>query len=179
MQPRITEGLKFLDLQRSVLIAAVAEVPPGDADRRPSPERWSAAQVVSHLGSVEASIAGLFRQRLQEARDAGLGAEQDPSPILPTLDIARLLDRERALVASERVRPPEAPVMDEVLATLERTRGILRRAVVLADGLAIGEVTAPHPFLGSLNLYQWLIFLAAHEARHAAQIRTIAETLAR
>ena len=179
MHPRVTEVLEFLDQQRSVLIAAVAEVPSGGAARRPSPERWSAAQVVSHLGIVEASIAGMLRQRILEARDAGLGAEQDASPILPTVDIARLLDRERALVASERARPPDAPVMEEALATLERTRDILRRTVIRADGLAMGEVTAPHPSLGSLNLYQWLIFLAAHEARHAAQIREIAEALAR
>jgi hypothetical protein len=149
------------------------------ASRRPSPGRWSAAQVVSHLGIVEASIAALFRQRLHEARAAGLGIDLDTSPILPTLDLARLLDRERALVAGERSQPPETPAMDDALATLTRTRKMLRSAVIHADGLALGDVTAPHPFLGSLNLYRWLIFVGAHEARHTAQIREVARTLSR
>ena len=64
--------------------------------------------------------------------------------------------------------------MDDAIGPSNGPAGILRGAVDRADGLAIGEVTAPHPFLGSLNLYQWLIFLGAHEARHAAQIREIA-----
>ncbi len=56
---------------------------------------------------------------------------------------------------------------------LEAATDALRKAVGAADGLALGEVHAPHPALGSLNLYQWLIFIGAHEARHADQIREI------
>ena len=179
MHPRVTEILEYLDDQRAGLTEAVAGVPPTIAGRRPSPERWSAAQVVAHLGIVEASIAALFMQRLLEARAAGLGPDRETSPILPTLDVTRLLDRERALVAGERLRPPESPAMDDALATLARTRERLRRAIKRADGLALGDVSAPHPLLGSLNLYQWLIFLGAHEARHAAQIREVARTLTR
>ena len=40
-----------------------------------------------------------------------------------------------------------------------------------ADGLALGTISHPHQFLGALNLYQWVAFAAAHEFRHAAQIR--------
>ena len=177
MHSRISEVLDYLDTQRAGLMAAVKTVPPALTSLRPSPDRWSAAQVVSHLGIVETSIAALIRQRLLEARAAGLGPDPDTSPILPTLDVARLLDRERALVAGERSRPPEAPIMDDAIATLERTRRILRGAIERADGLALGDVTAPHPLLGSLILYQWLVFLGAHEARHAAQIREIATAL--
>ena len=60
---------------------------------------------------------------------------------------------------------------------LERARAALRQAVLAADGRALSEVSAPHARLGTLNLYQWLIFLGTHEGRHAAQIREIAETL--
>jgi hypothetical protein len=178
MHARITEVLNYLDDQRAGLLAAVAEVPPGLASRRPAPDRWSAAQVVSHLGLVEGSIAAMLRHRLVEARAAGLDVDPDSSPILPTLDVARLLDRERALVAGERTRPPETPLVDDALAILTRTRESLRREIIRADGLALGTIAAPHPFLGSLNLYQWLIFLGAHEARHAAQIREVAAAFA-
>jgi hypothetical protein len=177
MHPRVTEVLAYLDDQRAGLIAVVETVPPALASRQPSPGRWSAAQVVSHLAIVESGIAGLFRQRVGDARAAGLGPERDMSPILPTVDLERLVDRERALAAGQRSLPPETPNIDDELATLTRTREILRHAVVRADGLALGEVSAPHPFLGSLNLYQWLIFLGGHEARHTAQIREVARAL--
>jgi hypothetical protein len=35
----------------------------------------------------------------------------------------------------------------------------------------------PHPAWGPLNLYQWLAFVGAHEARHLAQISALKETL--
>ena len=177
MQPRITEVLEFLDRQRAGLIAAVEEVPPALTSRQPSPGRWSVAQVVAHLAIVESGITGLFRKAVDQARADGVGAERDSSPILPTLDLDRLLDRERALAAGQRSLPPDAPDVDQELSTLTRTREILRRSVIRADGLALGELTAPHPLLGTLNLYQWLIFLGAHEARHTAQIREAASVL--
>ena len=44
-----------------------------------------------------------------------------------------------------------------------------------ADGWALEKVVAPHPRLGTLDMYQWLVFLGRHESRHLAQIeRTIA-----
>jgi hypothetical protein len=45
------------------------------------------------------------------------------------------------------------------------------------DGLALGGVLATHPRLGSLNVYQWVLFVGGHETRHAAQIREIGEAL--
>jgi len=46
----------------------------------------------------------------------------------------------------------------------------LRAAVVMADGLSLGEIKHNHPILGELDLYQWLIFLGQHESRHRKQI---------
>jgi hypothetical protein len=34
-------------------------------------------------------------------------------------------------------------------------------------------VLHPHPFLGTLDLYEWVYFIAAHERRHADQVREI------
>jgi len=34
-----------------------------------------------------------------------------------------------------------------------------------------------HPFLGSLNGYEWFLFLASHQIRHEKQMREIAANL--
>ena len=65
----------------------------------------------------------------------------------------------------------------EGLAALETSRRELLSAVAEGDGLALGTVTYPHPLLGDLNLYQWILFVGQHEARHAGQIREIAAHL--
>jgi len=54
----------------------------------------------------------------------------------------------------------------------------VRAALLNADGLARGTITAPHPALGEANLYQRIAFVGGHEARHAAQIREIGAALA-
>ena len=67
-----------------------------------------------------------------------------------------------------------------MLAALERAGASVRDALLSGDGLALGEITHPHPLLGPLTLYDWFGFIAAHEARHAAQLReTISQTVTR
>jgi len=41
----------------------------------------------------------------------------------------------------------------------------------------LDEVATPHPLLGRLSFYQWLLFLAQHEERHTIQIRETARRL--
>jgi hypothetical protein len=56
----------------------------------------------------------------------------------------------------------------------EQSRSALKSAVVEGDGLALGEVTHPHPAFGPMSLYTWIAFSGAHAARHAAQMRDAA-----
>ena len=37
----------------------------------------------------------------------------------------------------------------------------------------------PHPFLGSLNIYDWLRMIGYHDLRHAKQIRELVEIFTR
>lgn len=62
--------------------------------------------------------------------------------------------------------------LQEVLPLLDDSR-----AVLAADGLALGAVTAEHRFFGVLTVYQWVELVAAHERRHADQIREIGAAL--
>jgi len=177
MHPRIQEALQHLDRHRELLRSAVESVPPALQARRPTADSWSVVEVVEHLGLVESRITGLFSSSLNDALTRGLGAETDAGSIVSTLDTGALLDRRQPIAAGEAVQPHGDLSMAAAWSSLERAREVLRQAVLAADGRALGEVTAPHARLGSLNLYQWLIFLGTHEGRHAAQIREIAETL--
>src|SRR5262245_16354248 len=105
MHPRTAELLRYLDHQREALRAAVERVPAGQREKSPEPGRWSVAEILEHLSRVEASITRLFTVRLAEARERGLGAEMETTPVLPTLDLARLVDRSYGVTASEAVQP--------------------------------------------------------------------------
>ena len=178
MHPRTKELLAHLDSQHERLRRAVDEIPRDKREVKPSPERWSVAEVVEHLSIVETRIARLFTVKLTEARAAGLGRELDESPVVGTIDMDRLLDRTRRITAAEAALPTGKLDCDAAWAAHEHAREAICMSVRSADGLAIGEIAHPHPVLGTINLYQWIAFVGGHEARHAAQVMELRDLLA-
>jgi hypothetical protein len=168
MHPRTTELLGYLDAADADLRAAYHAVPAERRAARPAPERWSPAEVVHHLAIVERRVTQRIASLVEQAR--ALPPESDTSPVLPTLVARRLVDRTRRIVAGEASHPRDTEAA-RAWADLDDARRALKAIVVSADGLALGQVSAPHPALGDINGYEWIAFAGAHEARHAAQIR--------
>jgi hypothetical protein len=177
MHPRTLEVLTCLDTELNGLRAAVEAVTPARRSERPAPDRWSVAEVLEHLAMVENAVLKACGRQLAAAREAGLPPETETSPILESLPPARVANRERAWIAPDRLMPKGMDASD-AWREVETARERLLEFIRSSDGLALGQVSFPHPVLGTLNLYQWLLFAAGHHARHAAQIREIAQQLA-
>jgi uncharacterized damage-inducible protein DinB len=178
MHPRIAELLSYVQLQRLALFDAVCLIPETLRDRRVERETWSAAEVLEHLHRVESGIARLLTRSLERAKAAGLEPENEVDSVLATLDTLRLADRSRRMSAPEPVMPRGELTAAQGMAALTESRQALISALQEADGLALGQVTRVHPTLGPLNLYQWVLFVGQHEARHAGQLQDIARQLA-
>ncbi len=176
MHPRIEEILQCLDTEFAGLRAAVESVPPARRTARPAPDRWSVAEVLEHVARVERSVLRACEQQFAAARESGLPDESDTTSIRETMPPERVANRDRPLVSPERLLP-KGNDADAAWAQVEAARDRLREFTVSCDGLALSQVGFPHPALGPLNLYQWLLFSAGHHARHAAQIREIAGQL--
>jgi hypothetical protein len=178
MHPRTQELLHHLDTQHARLRRAFESVPRERRERKPSPDRWSVAEVIEHLSIVEARIGRVFTTKLTEARATGaVVPERDQSPVVGTIDMDRVLDRSRRITAAEAALPSGKLDADAAWSVLETARTTLRDSVVSADGLALGEIVHPHPVLGPINLYQWIAFVGGHEARHAAQVMELRDLL--
>jgi hypothetical protein len=95
------------------------------------------------------------------------------------MPVSRLLDRAERLVARETALPSGRVSAEEAWHQLRSTRRALRATIRGADGLALSELVLPHPRLGPLNVYQWLVFVGAHEGRHTAQVREAGTVLHR
>ncbi|HYC34069.1 MAG TPA: DinB family protein [Gemmatimonadales bacterium] len=171
MHPRLVELLEYVGAQRAVLLASVEAVPAERRDVRPAPEVWSVAEVLEHLCLTETGIGRLVARCAAEARQRGLEPEDDVSSLLGALDRFGLVRGARVGKAPEIVAPSGTWSWSEGLQRLGASREAFGRAVAAGDGLALGRVTFPHPLLGPLSLYQWILFVGQHEARHAAQVR--------
>ena len=167
--------LRHLDANRVVLRAAVDSVSPELRETRQSPDRWSVAEVLEHLVRVEEQLTRFLGGKLSEARVSGqLVPATDDSPITGSLRHDRVIDRRRPVTAGERVLPRGEMDSATAWAALESARLKLHDVVMSVDGLNLETFTLPHPALGPINGYQWILFIGSHEARHAAQIREIA-----
>lgn len=165
------EIVDALDGARSALLDTSRDLTQAQLDSRPDPERWSIGENLDHLARVERGVASLLRKKLDEARAAGEPVAAPPQ--IATLDRFQIATNPRKVKAPDRVAPEHGVARDELLARLERGRAELRDAY---DALADYDLTAhtfPHPALGEINLYQWVIFVAQHERRHLNQINSV------
>ncbi|HEV8446712.1 MAG TPA: DinB family protein [Gemmatimonadaceae bacterium] len=167
MHPRLSELLDYIDRQAAVLQAAYSAIPADQRTVRPTPDRWSPAEVVHHVVIVEQRLVKRLQQLAEQAR--ALPPETDTSSVFTLLDPNRIEIRNNRFKTSELGEPRDTDAT-RVWSDFEATRGELKNVIRAADGLALNEVSAPHPALGPLTGYGWIAFAGAHAARHAAQI---------
>jgi hypothetical protein len=176
MHTHLADVLSRLDHARAALRGAVDQIPPALQRQKPAPDRWSAAEVIEHLGLVERIFGGRIITALDEAR-SGLTTEAHPRAALPDPIEQRMKDRVNKRQAPETARPTGTLDVAAAWAVLESNHATLRSALAECNGLALSQVTLDHAFFGTMNVYQWVELMAAHEGRHTEQIKEIAAAL--
>jgi len=177
MHQRSREVLGYLDQTEAELRGAVDAVPAGLRNTQPGPDQWSVAQVLDHLTIAHNRVAAVVGKWISEAKSAGLGPETGESSVLNTIPTAAIVDRSRKVAAPAAIVPRADIDADSAWAELAQARDKLRAALMSGDGLALDQVIQPHPVLGPLNMYQWILFNGSHEARHTLQVREIGAAL--
>ena len=75
-------------------------------------------------------------------------------------------------IEAEMVRGKE-----EMLAELREVRERTLAFIEETSGRDLSKYTMRHPFLGTLNTYEWFQLIASHEVRHTKQMNEIATSL--
>lgn len=177
--PRHAEVDRLLADAHDAFLAAVTRIPAADRDRRPETDLWSCAEVAEHLLVVERARGGSMLRALEQARAEGrLPPDASTASVAGILPAAgRLLDRTRRIEAPTFVLPKGEFAADEAVTRLTAARELTRSILREFDGADLGAHRSPHPILGELDFYQWLVFLAVHQQRHVAQLDDIAARL--
>jgi DinB superfamily len=168
MHPRIAQLLDYIDRQADVLRAEFEAIPPERRSIRPVPDRWSPAEVVHHVVIVERRLTKRLETLIEQAR--ALPPERDTSSVFGVVDTDRVEVRGQRFKTGELAEPRDTDP-SRVWSEFESARRDLKGVVASADGLAMSDVSAPHPALGPLTGYGWIAFAGSHAARHAAQIK--------
>ncbi len=137
---------------------------------QPTPDVWSAANIIEHLSLIEDMMIKLFNTLLQKSEASG-GARDETQAFAPvSLDEFAEQARREKFTAPETVRPGGQVSLAGSLAHLRASREQLRALLPRIEKIDGAKLQYPHPAFGPLNLYQWLAFIGAHEERHLRQL---------
>jgi len=139
--------------------------------RGPSNGAWSAGELVAHLIMVERGIVGTADRVTQKPAK--------PASLLKRLHLPLALVESR-LVRRKTPIPLDPQLVREKEAMLAELRDVRERSLAFLDETKNRDLSAyrwRHPFIGSLNLYEWFEMMAAHELRHTKQMQEIAAAL--
>ena len=139
---------------------------------RPPSGAWSVAEIVEHVSIVEHQLFQLTSMMLMKAEASG--AKARPDKRIPPASLDQFAEHGKAkLEAPESARPRGGVRVADSLAKMSDTRASLHSLRPRLEEADLSVVQYPHPYFGPLDLYQWLILIGAHEARHLNQIESL------
>ena len=161
-------AIDYLKQTQNDFLASIAGVSEAQWKFKAAPDRWSIAETAEHIAVTEQTIWDLVSGKIMkspaapEKRAEAKGKDETILTLIP--------DRSRKAQAPERLKPTGRWA----------TQAALVKDFEAIRGKEIGYVTETkedlrnhfeeHPFLKTMDAYQWLIFNGAHCKRHTAQI---------
>jgi DinB superfamily len=138
---------------------------------KPAPDRWSVAEVSEHIAVAESSIFGLVQSKLMtspatpEKRTEVAGKDETILKMVP--------DRSHKVQAPEFLKPTNrwANEADLIKAFEDSRKATMDYVRTTNDDLR--DHFGPHPVLGPLDAYQWILLISAHSERHTKQIEEV------
>jgi len=171
---KLKELWEGMEENRRVTLGMIADLP-DDAFVRRDEGSWSIAEILEHLVLAETGTSKLIRKMLKE--NAG---KLPPYPVDDSGLAGRAPARpgERLTEAPDVARPKGSLGKGEILALAASTREATRVSIGMLAGADPRSVEFPHPFFGSMNLYEWPCWIILeHEREHHRQIREIVRKL--
>jgi hypothetical protein len=169
--PALVPITKKLELAQSALLRAADAISAEQWQSRPAVNAWSAGELIGHLMCVERAVIG----------SADRYTQKPPKhfPVLKRWHLPMMLVEARVIRRKSPI--PLDPAMlgekEEMLAELREVRERTLAFIEETRGRDLSVYRWPHPFLGCLNAYEWMVMIAAHEIRHTKQMKEIAGKL--
>jgi len=163
--------IKLLKDSQAETLAALEKLSDEQLRFKPAPEKWSVIEVAEHIMLAE----GLLFSAVQGAIASKPNPDWEAKTKGKTEFLERVLpDRSGKAQAPEAIVPGGKLARAELIAKYKEARG---KTLKFAEEtqLPLKSYTRDHPFpvFGTLNAYQWLIYIPLHNIRHNQQIAEV------
>ena len=166
-QADLDRGLQYLETTKKNIVDATRGLSAAQWNFKPSPFKWSVAQVMEHIAASEDLLRQIAEGQIKQA-PPGPGPERD----LKQTDnkvLELVPDRSRKFQAPEQLRPrnqfgsPEAS-LKHFLESRAKTVELLKNTPDLRGHVADSGL------LGKVDGFERILFVAAHSERHTKQL---------
>jgi hypothetical protein len=165
LPPPLNAIWQELEARRDEVLRAVEGLTPAQSGWRPAPGEWSTGEILHHLTLAEVATGKLTSKLLREhaARLAPFPADLVAFAPLPDWPAG---PREAPPV----VRPEDGQDPVGLLAAMRAARERSRQTLERLAAVDPRPLTWPHFALGVLDLGQWWLLQARHDADHYQQL---------
>jgi hypothetical protein len=163
--------IKLLKDSQAETLAALEKLSDEQLKFKPAPEKWSVIEVAEHIMLAEGLLFGAVQGAIASKPNPDWEAKTKGK----TEFLERVLpDRSGKAQAPEAIVPTGKLTRAELIAKYKEARG---KTLKFAEEtqLPLKSYTRDHPFpvFGTLNAYQWLIYIPLHNIRHNQQIAEV------
>ena len=164
-------ALKNLQATHDAFLKSIAGLSEKQWRFKPAPDRWSVAEVSEHIAIAESLIFGVVQKQvlmspIDPAKRAEVAGKDE-------LILTKVPDRSHKVQAPEILKPTNrfATREENIKAFEDARKATMDYVRTTQDDLR--DHFGPHPALGTLDGYQWILLISAHSERHTKQIEEV------
>jgi len=163
--------IKLLKESQAETLEALEKLSDEQLKFKAAPEKWSVLEVAEHILLAE----GLLFGAVQRAAASTPNPDWETKTKGKTELLERVLpDRSGKAQAPESIVPTGKLARAELIAKFKEARAkTLKFAEETQLPLKAHTLDHPFPIFGTLNAYQWLIYIPLHNIRHNQQIAEV------
>jgi len=164
------KGIAELEGSKKMFLDATKGLSPAQWNFKSAPDRWSIAECADHIALSESFIFGRITDGVMKApltpekRDLTKGKDEKL--------LVMVQDRSFKAKAPEPIDPTKTPMTPEesVKKFLEARAKTEEFIKTTQEDLRDHMYDHPVPVFGTMDAYQWTLFLSGHTRRHTLQI---------
>ncbi len=163
--------IKLLKESHAETLAALEKLSDEQLKFKPAPERWSVIEVAEHIMMAEGLLFGAVQRAVATAPNPDWEAKtKGKTEFLEDV----LAGRKGKASAPESIVPSGKISRQDLIAKLKEGRAKTMKFTE-ENQVPLKAHTMDHPFpvFGTLNAYQWLIYIPLHNIRHNKQIAEV------
>jgi hypothetical protein len=161
-------AVEYLKQTQKDFLAATEGLSDAQWKFKAAPDRWSIAETAEHIAVTEQTIWELVSGKIMKSPAAPEKAAEAKGK--DEIILTKIPDRSRKAQAPEQLKPTGRWATRAALVKDFEGKRAEEIAYLVGTKEDLRNHFEEHPFLKTMDAYQWLIFNGAHCKRHTAQI---------